>query len=339
MKPRLWIPDFLKGLSIIFMVQDHIFETWIQQDLLFTDLGSIIRFLNNFPAAGIFMLTMGFTAGYTEATSSKLFNKGLKVFFWGFLLNIGLNLHFFIRILTNRVEGSIINSLFAVDIFYLAGLSLIILAFIRVVSNSYIISLLLAFAVALLSPLITEFLTPGNNGNFILAFVAKPCDNSFFPIFPWLSYSLAGYGFSQVLKKYPKIIEKAWWHYATLLFFLVLSSVGFILNWNDLSDLATYYHHGIKVFVWILSVGLGLTLFLNLFQSIQNGTFSAWVQFIGSKLTRFYIVQWLIIGNMASFFYQELNLGMYFLGSLMVLGFTTIIIFLLRDFKFKINNA
>ncbi len=339
MKPRLWIPDFLKGLSIIFMVQDHIFEIWIQQDLLYTDLGSIIQFLNNFPAAGIFMLAMGFTAGYTEANPRKLFQKGLKVFCWGFLLNLGLNLHYFIRILTNREEGRMVDSLFAVDIFYLAGLSLMILALIRILSNSYLISLILAFVVALLSPLITELLASIDSGNYILAFVAKPCDNSFFPIFPWLSYPLAGYGFSQLIKKYPKIIEIAWWHYVALVVLLASSSVGFILNWNDLGDLSTYYHHGIKVFAWIVSVTLGLAIFLNMFQNIQNGTFSAWVLFIGSRLTRFYIVQWLIIGNMASFFYQELNLGMYFFGSLMVIVLTTIIIYLLRDYKFKTYNA
>ena len=321
------------------MVQDHVFETWIQQDLLYTDLGSVIQFMNNFPAAGIFMLTMGFTSGYTEVPSRKLFRRGIKVFFWGLLLNVGLNLHYFIRILSGRVEGNILDSLFAVDIFYLAGLSLIVLAFIKVLSNSYIVSLISAITVALLSPFITELLTSSSGGDYILAFVGKPCDNSFFPIFPWLSYSLAGYGFSQVLKKYPAIIKRTGWHYVALVVLFGSSSVGFILNWNDLGDLATYYHHGIKVFGWIVSLGLGLTMFLNLFQFIQRGTFSAWIMFIGSKLTRFYIVQWLIIGNLASFFFQELNLTMYIMGSLLVLALTTIIIYLLRDLKLRKDHA
>ena len=214
-----------------------------------------------------------------------------------------------------------------------------ILSLIRLISNSYIFSLILASSVALLSPYMTDLLAATSGGNYIFAFVAKPCDNSFFPIFPWLSYSLAGYGFSQFLRKYPKVRDKAWWHYLALAVLLGLSSVGFILNWNDLGDLSTYYHHGIRVFAWILFVALTLTISLNMFQKIQYGTFSAWLLFIGSKLTRFYIIQWLIIGNLASFFYQKLNLGMYFFGSLLVIGLTTIIIYLLRDYKFKKDNA
>ena len=117
---------------------------------------------------------------------------------------------------------------------------------------------------------------------------------------------------------------------------LAISSLGYLFNWNDLKDLSPYYHHGIEVFVWAITHTLALVIILSLFPGLKKGGFSAWIQFAGKKLTRFYVIQWLIIGNLATFFFQELGLWAYFIGFIVVSAISTILVYLLRDKPFRL---
>jgi hypothetical protein len=300
-----------------------------------TPAGEVIRFFNNFPAAIIFMLLMGFLAHHTKANSRKLIRRGFKVLFWGLLLNIGLNLNFIIRIISKQVEGQILEAIFAVDILYLAGFSLIIIGIIRYLKLSIWLSLVIAVGIAAISPWMTDLMDKTNPQSYLLAFVGSRAEWSFFPLFPWLSYPIVGYSIAQLMHRFSFKQIDAVKKIVFLTVTLAISSLAYIFNWNDLEDLSPFYHHGIKVFIWGISHTLALVALLSLFPVLRRGGFSAWIQFAGKKLTRYYVIQWLIIGNLASFYYQELGLWAYFLGFVAVSAISTMLVFLLKDQHFK----
>jgi len=329
------MPDYIKGWIVIIIIQAHIFMTWIQPDLIETKIGTLIRLINNIPAAPFLMLLMGYLAHHTKAGSLKLILKGLKIMLWGLLLNIGLNLTYLIKILTNRAEGNMLHSILAMDIFFLAGLSLIFIGLIRSFRQSLWISLSASVGIALSSPWVTQWLNHINLDNYLLAVLGSHADWSYFPLFPWLSYPLMGFAFSCLLSRYPLSELSKYWKILSLFIALGIGSLGFIYNWNDLQNLTHYYHHGLPVYIWANIFALGIVLLLSFFPGSQRSTFSAWIQFSGKKLTRYYVIQWLIIGNLASFIYQGLRLWAYFVGFIAVTAATTILAYLLEDKDFS----
>ncbi len=331
MEQRLWIPDYIKGWAILFMIQDHIFETWINQDILFTPAGSVIRFINNVPAAALFMLIMGYFAACTKASSKRLVFRGLKVFLWGFLLNAGLNMHYIIRILTGSLQGSILESLFAVDIFYLAGLSLVILGLIKTTSIPTFFMLLGSIAIVAFSPGLTNCFESFESEGYVLPFIAKPSSWSFFPIFPWLAYPLTGFAFAKIVSNLDLSRIKSTIYWIVLCAAMAIGSLGFIYNWNDLANLTEYYHHGPLVYMWILGFSLSIVMILLRIPQIRLGGFSAWILFMGKSLTRIYVIQWLIIGNLATLFFQQLGLMEFLIGFILITALSTLIVFLLKQ--------
>lgn len=336
MKDRLWIPDYLKGLTVIVMIQVHIMETWIRQDILDTGIGEVIRRFNNIPVAITFMLLMGFLANYTKANTRKLILRGFKILLWGLLLNIGLNLHFLIKVVANLVEGQILPKILGVDIFFLAGWSLIAIGIISKSKYRVWISLVIAITISLTAPWITSWLDQINQDNYLLAMIGTHAEWSYFPIFPWLAYPLFGYSAFGLFKKFSVQKLSTSIKVIILLALMILGSLGFFYNWNDLINLTEFYHHGINVSIWGVSFTLALAILVSLLPQLNKGGFSAWIQFAGKKLTRFYVVQWLIIGNLATFFYQKLDLWAYFVGFLVVSALTTIIVYSIKDKVFKL---
>lgn len=334
MTERLWIPDYLKGWAVLIMIQTHIFETWIRQDVIETPVGELIRLANNIPAAMWFMLLMGFLAFFTRASAQKLFFRGIKVFFWGLLLNIGLNFHYLIQIISGKAYGRILDSVLAIDILFLAGVSLMIIGIIRLSSKAIWLSLIGGILIVLIAPWISDLLNQSNPDNYLFALLGSDADWSFFPVFPWAAYPLIGYAFAGFYKKYNLIQLPKNLKLLIMVLSLLLGSVGFIFNWNDLTDLNSFYHHDWKVFIWSISFTLGVLILLSCLPGLKKGAFSAWIQFAGKNLTRYYVIQWLIIGNLASFFFQELGLGAYVMGFFVVSAITTIIVFLLKDKHF-----
>lgn len=331
MQKRLWIPDYIKGWAVLIMIQAHIFETWIRQDILDTGAGAVIRFINNIPAAPLFMLFMGYLVFYTRSDSIKLALRGVKVFFWGLLLNVGLNFHYLVKILINKELGDPWQSVLGVDILFLAGLSLVVTGVIRLLPHSWWWSLALSVAIAAFAPMVADALDGWHPDGYLPAMLGSRAGWSYFPVFPWLSYPLAGYAFAGLVKKYTLADLGKIWKVLLMVLCSGVGVIGLMFNLNDLKNLEPYYHHGITVYLWAVSFALGITLIFHFLPRLSEGGFSAWIQFAGKYLTRYYVIQWLIIGNLASFFFQQLGLWAYFVGTLLATATTTIIVYLIRD--------
>ena len=82
------VPDLMKGIAVIAMIQVHIMELFAKAEILEGPVGKASLFLGGPFAAPVFMTVMGyFLAGSVKRTREKM-KRGLQLIGLGFLLNI-----------------------------------------------------------------------------------------------------------------------------------------------------------------------------------------------------------------------------------------------------------
>jgi hypothetical protein len=80
------------------------------------------------------------------------------------------------------------------------------------------------------------------------------------------------------------------------------------------SDLPAYYHHGIIFFLWVISFLFFYTFFINQIDKILGGTILfVYLKWLGKNITIVYIIQWIIIGNIATEIYKTVSNPFYLL--------------------------
>jgi len=196
---------------------------------------------------------------------------------------------------------------FGVDILPLAGLSLISIALLqKTVAHKYWIYFVIAIAVAIVPLLFNPFQFENHSLSYFLAFFVGGTSWSFFPLFPWLAYPLLGFGF-HIMTKQINIEAFINSNFGKIVFgiltlsLLLTASYGIAIS----TDLLVYYHHNLVFFLWsiaFMSVWFFTLYFI--YQKDKNGLTFAYLQFIGRNVTLFYIIQWLIIGNIATSIYK-----------------------------------
>lgn len=310
---RLQLPDLLKGLAAFFMVQIHITELFIDTAGRESVLGKISLFLGGPFAAVIFMVVMGYFISKNKGTTSQNILRGLTIFILGFILNIGLNFHLLLKIYFEAWAYNPLEYLFGIDILYLAGMSIVILALLKSLrKRQQLITALLLLAVAVLNEFSNNSLTITNH-YYLLPFIGGNYSWSYFPLFPWLAYPLTGFIFAQHESKI-KLFAERQKIISTLLIVAVGITVILFFNqgFETTINLPAYYHHTFTYILWALGISLlwilFLQLFLKLFPDTKLGDFFCW---IGKNITLFYIIQWLIIGNIATKLYQNQTIGQY----------------------------
>ena len=65
-KNRLELPDIVRGLAVVFMVQVHLTELFVTQDIYNSAFGKISLFLGGIPAAPVFMVMMGYFLAFVK---------------------------------------------------------------------------------------------------------------------------------------------------------------------------------------------------------------------------------------------------------------------------------
>lgn len=307
------LPDLLKGLAALFMVQIHITETFIDLAGKESMFGKVTLFLGGPFAAVVFMIVMGYFIAKNKSSFNQNFLRGVKIFILGFLLNIGLNFHLLLKIKFDGWQYNPLEYLFGVDILYLAGISIIVLSSLKLLKKRQVIaSLILLFIIIGLTGILNEKLTVLNH-YYLLPFIAGNYSWSYFPVFPWLAYPLTGFIFAKYQEKIISFIKM---HKLISAIFLALVALMVVLffksNLAITINLPAYYHHTIGYFLWALGLTLLWVLLLNfILKLIPNtvlGNFFCW---IGKNITLFYVIQWLIIGNIATAIFQTQTMNQY----------------------------
>ncbi|MBI5217773.1 MAG: DUF1624 domain-containing protein [Bacteroidia bacterium] len=308
---RFITPDILKGVAVLLMIQVHIMELFAQQGIFDSILGKVSLFMGGPPVAPVFMAILG----YFVISSNKSFResvfRGLKLILTGLLLNIGLNFHVLIHIFFENARLNPLEFIFGADILILSGISVIIITFIRrTFSNFYLPYILLSVLAILLTPYFNQYLTANNPLKFITAFFGGGYRWSYFPVFPWIAYPLLGAGFRIFSNNYKveqlSEIFRLIITIATGIFILITIKYASEITHN----LKHYYHHGLKYYFWTL---LFLVFWVSLFSFVRDrkekNPVLNFLKWVGKNVTVFYIIQWILIGNIATSIYKTQSLA------------------------------
>jgi hypothetical protein len=337
---RLPLPDLLKGIAVFVIIPVHIMETFIDYPGRESLFGKALLLPGGPVAVPIFMLVMGYFVAMSKKSTGQNMFRGMLIFTVGILLNIGLNFHLLLKIKFYGWQLNPLQAIFGVDIFMLAGLSIILLTVLKTLKNQqHWIALALILLVSGSTSYMNEILMVTER-NYILPFIGGNYSWSYFPLFPWLSYPLAGFLFQ---KREHHIREFFHRHRALriafpiIVFLLVAIFSGYGIETTI--NLDKYYHHNFPFFLWTLGVDLLWFLLIGFivrkFARFPVITFFEW---LGKNITAFYIIQWLIIGNIATAIYQtqELSKYGYWLGAIFLV--TTGLTYLFEKIKLKFNH-
>jgi hypothetical protein len=315
---RFVLPDVLKGFAVLMMIQVHLTELFAVPSFYAGSAGKISLFLGGVPAAPLFMAAMGFFIGYGKIRNNrpdetetvkvgKSVLRGIKLILLGFILNIGLNLHLFYKIYTGTFQLDPLPYLFGADILFMAGIAIIVIPLVmKVFRNSAVALIVIALLITVLSDIL-----PLYNGNstfikYLMVYIHSNEWWSYFPVFPWLAYPFLGAALGRMYVTYPDILQKAgknvFVFFAAFIPFIIFARDGFSIS----SYLPAYYHHGIVFFFWAVLFMVIITIgTYNLLRFITpNNIVVKYLAWTGKNVTAFYIIQWLIIGNIATAIYK-----------------------------------
>lgn len=332
---RIGLPDFLKGVAVALMVQVHLMELFALPEIQQSMAGKISLFLGGPAAAPLFMAVMGYFQARSEKPLSRRIWLGLKLILWGFLLNIGLNAHLFLKIANGIFELNPLTYLFGVDILFLAGLSVIIIAAIRhLFADKLLIWAIMLVLAASINPWIPVYSGTMSWIKYIEAYFWGYHSWSYFPLFPWLSYPLAGYVFGIIFKKkeFNLLVERYILH--VLLLFAVLVLWFFPYGFQVASNLPVYYHHNGWFVLWTISFLIVLIILSRyLMKFAGKNLLIRFLKWMGINVTAYYVIQWLIIGNVATAVFQTMHWSGLILWFVLVMSATGIMVFILEKLR------
>jgi len=333
--PRNLTADLLKGFAVIFMVQVHILELFAKQEIFDGALGSVLLFLGGPPAAPVFMIVMGYYIAHSNKSTGKNISRGLKIIGLGLLLNFGLNFHLFIKIFNGSINVSPWPYLFGVDILFLAGLSIIIIALIKPVFKnnplSYFLLILIIYS-------IVEFIPDQQDtgpGTYLWAFIFSKTWWSYFPVIPWLAYPLSGVIFHIIEPRIIVVTLNRFYNTGIIIVSGLILIFTMVYGINIASDLHSYYHHSYMYFLFIINFMIFWSGIMKFVSTLPKNRFLLAVCWMGENVTAFYVIQWIIIGNIATALYKTQSLYDCIFWFVIVIICTSILTFLWNLIKTK----
>lgn len=304
-QPRWPTADVAKGIAVLLMIQVHLTELFAIPSWYDGIYGKISLFLGGAPAAPVFMFFMGVYASKTR-THQHMLKRGLKLIGWGLLLNAGLNAHLIIKHLQGQIGVNVWEYLFGVDIFFLAGLSLLLMAFWRALFHHRLWAWLLLL---LLIPVI-QVILPFYEGkhetlDYVFAFFHSNKAWSYFPLFPWAFYPVAGFTARLLWDTYASRMTDNRYYVGSFALLTAALITTFDVGFEQTVQLSTYYHHNWQLMIWNLGFVFWEILLLQLLVNQKAaGSVQSWLAWNGTHVTPVYVFQWLMIGNLATWLYK-----------------------------------
>jgi uncharacterized membrane protein len=296
--PRLRFLDFARGMAIVFMILQHSVVMYEAGGGKYSITEQIIYFLGTAPAAPVFLLIMGiFYMRPNRAGLRYGIIRGLKLIALGYVLNLfrfclpAMILEKFGKLF----EGSHtpLSLLLVVDLLHAAGLSLILMAFIRQYIRKPFIWLLLAAMTLFVSPLLWGTF----DGCYVFSLFWGTGETVVFPLFPWLAYPLVGmfYGCYLLGQGSQKLLMKRSALAGLLL--LLGGAAMWIFSDNALFGVGDYARSGPPVhFAMFGFVFMWLSLCRWLIDQIPNNPLLKLLFFWSGNVTSVYFIQWILFG-------------------------------------------
>ena len=325
MKLRNQTADLLKGIAVLLMIQVHIIELFATQGISSGEIGKILLFLGGPPVAPLFMVLFGYFIASSKKTSQQLIVRGAKIILLGMLLNLALNLNLIISVNKGILQVDLFPYIFGVDILQFAGLSIIFIAIIKkAIDKSLIFVIGSIILSAFLGHFLIKYIPSDLFLKYISAFFYGTCWWSYFPLFPWLAYPLAGIAFYQLKQQINLtfLFEKKIKLLIGILFIVFLAfTIKYAVHHS--AELQLYYHHGLIFVLWVILFLSFYSYFINEINR-KTGKFILikYVKWLGKNVTIIYILQWILIGNTATEIYKTVSspyqLLLYFFGVILI---------------------
>lgn len=337
MERRVQTADILKGIAVLLMIQVHIVELFATDDIYNSTSGKVLLFLGGPPVAPIFMITFGYFVCSSPKTTMQLVLRGVGIFTLGMLLNLALNFNLILSVYRQKLQVNIWPYVFGVDILQFAGLSLIIMALLnRMLQKRIWLTLSVIFLSVYIGKLLLYYLPENNTLLFLSAYFYGSSHWSYFPLFPWLAYPMTGIGLYQLQQS----------NYVSFLNFvktkIILGSVLLLLlaltikyGISVSSNLTLYYHHGTLFFLWVIVFCLLYSLLTHeANQWIKETVVIKYIMWLGKNVTLLYIIQWILIGNIATEIYKTISDPIYLVcWFIVILTATSSLSFLILKLK------
>ncbi|PKP53505.1 MAG: hypothetical protein CVT92_04210 [Bacteroidetes bacterium HGW-Bacteroidetes-1] len=337
---RIVLPDLLKGIAVVLMIQVHLTELFAVETWFNSMAGQISLFLGGPPAAPVFMVVMGYFIARGNKNLTQNIKQGLKLILWGLLLNLGMNAHLLFEIATGQMQLNPWTYVFGVDILMLAGLSVLVIALFRWVFSDLIIPwILLMLIIGFLNPYIPPYSGDSLWIPYLQAYFYGYHHWSYFPLFPWAAYPIAGYVFYLLEKKYQiqKMSER--WMLFIAMGLLSILVITFNFGFSRSILLSVYYHHDIIFLFWTLAFVVFFTLAIRMFLVENKNLFlNNWLQWIGKNVTSFYVFQWLLIGNIATAIYRSQYFVQLLFWFIFITAASSLMVWLWNKVKSKIRR-
>jgi hypothetical protein len=346
MMKRYPLPDLLKGFAVFLIIPVHILEKFIDYAGRESAFGKVLLILGGPVAVPVFMMVMGYFIASSKKSLLQNILRGVLIFGLGILLNLGLNFHLLHNIWHDGWKLDPFQAIFGVDIFFLAGISIILLSVLKTVKKGQQwITLIFILFISGATSYFNEILLVTDR-NYILPFIGGDYSWSYFPVFPWLTYPLIGFLFQKKETVLKEFIQR----HLTLSFAILFSVFVLVVLFSEFGiqttiNLSDYYHHGLFFILWTLGVVI-LWVTLIRFVDLHFGDAPpiVFLKWLGQNITVFYIIQWLIIGNIATAIYQTQELSKFALWVIPIflatLGLTllkvkTLLVFRIRQVRSK----
>lgn len=310
---RYPLPDLLKGFAVFLIIPVHILEKFIDYAGRESAFGKVLLILGGPVAVPVFMMVMGYFIASSKKSLLQNILRGVLIFGLGILLNFGLNFHLLHNIWHDGWKLDPFQAIFGVDIFFLAGISIILLSVLKTVKKGQQwITLIFILFISGATSYFNEILLVTDR-NYILPFIGGDYSWSYFPVFPWLSYPLVGFLFQKTELQIRAFSDKqrvvSNLLLSSVLFFVALFS-GFGLTTTI--NLSEYYHHTFLFFLWTIGVNIvWIKIMLFMVQRFSGFPVIFFLRWMGKNITVFYIIQWLILGNIATEIYQTQELSKF----------------------------
>jgi hypothetical protein len=248
---------------------------------------------------------------YSKKPLLYFLKRGVLLFAGGILLNASRSANLLIKIMQGGIDLDPWFFIMGADILTLAGLSLIFTGFLRVIFRDiYGLYILAAILVVAISPYLHQPETEGGALQYVVGFVLGTEEWSYFPLFPWFAYVLTGYSLRLFVNQtawVQKLDIQNLVPYLIPVMLAIILTLPFASGYTyNLSGPGGYYHHGILFYGWMLLFMISYLVLMKLADKFYgDNRIMKIVKWIGQRVTSLYVIQWLIIGNMATWLFKS----------------------------------
>lgn len=324
--------ELAAGLSVLFMILVHDLWHWGSPDTWTTPIGTVISLFGGPTATPVFLFVVGASLAFSPSTSfGSLAARGAWLVVLGYVLNIVRGvLPASLGMVTGFVTQEQIQPftpwwlLTSVDLHHVTGLSLVVLAALRVWRRPGWSWLLLAGAIAAAEPLLhgLNFGTPLLDAPLTPLIGGAP--NVFYAVVPWLAYALLGAVFGRLLVASPD--RRRFFRVGAVVGLGLLAvSAGMVLLTRPTFDVYTYWQGPPAFVVGIVGIVL---VWLALCDAVSRRVALAGplrvVDYWGERVIPMYFMHWIIVGwGCAIVGFRDLSLPAVLLASSTAVVLTT----------------